>query len=128
MRAAIGKVVEGEPSAAALQQALGDEDAEPHMVGRAGARRQVRFAEAPELVDGKPRPVIVDLDRDDRAIPVSGDADLARGELNGILNEVVEPVHDLRAAPDERLLARGLAGRREDQPDPLITVGRRRFG
>ena len=48
MRASIAEVVEGEPSAAALEQALGDEDAEPHMISHSGACREVRFAEAPE--------------------------------------------------------------------------------
>ena len=67
--------------------------------------------------------VIADLDRDGRRIPESGDVDLARGELDSILNEVGEPVHDLGAASNQRLFTRGLAGRREDQPHPLITVG-----
>ena len=123
MRAAIDKVVEGKPSAAALEQALRNEDAEPHMVRHTGARREVGFSEAPEQVEGKPRSVIVDLDRDGRRIPIDGDADLPSGELNRILNQVVEPVHDLRAAPDEGLFPGGLAGGRKDQPHPLIAMG-----
>ena len=58
MRAAFVEVLEGEPGAAALQQALRDEDAEPHMVGRTGARREIRLAEAAQEVQRKPRPVI----------------------------------------------------------------------
>src|SRR5271168_2638240 len=91
MCAAIGKVIEGELGTAALEQALRDEDAEPHMVGYPGAGRKIRFAEAPQQVEGKPRSVVVDLDRDRRRIPESGDADLAGGELNRVLDEVVEP-------------------------------------
>src|SRR4029077_406019 len=68
--AAIGKVFEGESRATAFEQALRDEYAEPHMVGRTGAGREVGFTEAPEQVEGKPRPVIVDLDRDRRRIPI----------------------------------------------------------
>ena len=46
MRAAINKVIEGERGAAALQQALRDKDAEPHMILIARAGRKVRLAEA----------------------------------------------------------------------------------
>ena len=80
MRAAIGEVVEGKPRAAALEQGLRDEDAEPHMVRHTGARRKIGLAKAPEQVERKPRSVIADLDRDGRRIPESGDVDLARGE------------------------------------------------
>ena len=123
MRAAIGKIFERKPRTAALEQGLRDENPEPHMVCHAGARRKIGLAEAPEQVERKPRSVIADLDRDGRRIPESGDVDLARGELDSILNEVGEPVHDLGAASNQRLFTRGLAGRREDQPHPLITVG-----
>ena len=79
MRAAIGKVVEGEPSAAALEQALRDEDAEPHMVRHTGAGRKVGLAKAPEKVERKSRSVIADLDRDGRRVPESGDVDREAG-------------------------------------------------
>ena len=94
------------------------------MVCRAGARRNVRLAKAPKQVQRKPRPVIGDLDGDRRAVPEGGDADLAPGELDGVLNQVVEPVHDLGAAPDERLLGAGLRRRRKDQLHPLLLVQR----
>jgi hypothetical protein len=126
MRAAFSKVIEDEPRAAALEQALRDEDPKAHMVGHTCTRRKIGLAEAPQEVEGKPWPVIVEFDRDRRCIPENGDADLAGGKLDSVLNEVVEPMHNLGATPDERLLPCRLTRRCEDQPHSLITVGRRR--
>src|SRR5437016_5887100 len=95
----------GLPGAAALQEALRDKDAEPHVVGRAGAGREIGLAEPPEEIDREARAVIGDLDGDGCLVPVDRDADLAVRELHRVLNEVVEPVHDFRAAPDLRLVA-----------------------
>src|SRR5271165_58746 len=89
MRAAFGEIIEDQPRAAALEQALGDEDPEPHMVGRAGARRNVRFAEPTEKVHREPGSIVGDLHGDRRLVPKSGDADLPAGELNRILDEVI---------------------------------------
>src|ERR1051325_9559603 len=112
MRAALDEIVEGQLGATALQEALRDEDPEPHMAGLAGAGREVRLAEAAEQMGGKAGPVIGDLDGDRRCIPEDRHADLAPGELHGVLDQVVEPVHDLRAAPDQRLgLRRRARGR-----------------
>ena len=69
MRAAFDKVVEGQLGAAALQQALRDEDAEPHMVRRAGAGREIGLAEPAEQMRREARPVIGDLDRDRGLVP-----------------------------------------------------------
>ena len=49
---------------------------------------------------GEARPVIDDVDRDGVLAPARRDRDLARGELGRVLDEVAEPVHDLRAAGD----------------------------
>ena len=92
----------------------------------AGAGRQIGLAEPPEKMRRKSGAVIGDLDRDRRPVPVGRDADLVAGELHRVLDQVVEPVHDLRAAPDQRLVGGGRAGRREDQPDPRIAVWRAR--
>src|SRR6516162_8005817 len=110
MRAAFGKIVEDKPCTAALEQALRDEDPEPHVVRYTRTRRKIGFTKAPQEVKGKPRAVIVDLDRDGLGVPESSDAYLASRELDRILDEVVEPMHDLGAPPDQRLLLRGLAG------------------
>src|SRR5215471_18896930 len=120
MCAAFRQIVKDQLRAAALEQALRDEDAEPHMVRRTGARRNIRLAEPPEQMQREPRPVIGDLDGDRRLVPKGGDADFAAGELDRVLNEIVEPVHDLGAAPNERLLGPGLSGRRKDQLHPVM--------
>src|SRR5690348_3778801 len=70
------------------------------------------------------RSVVGDLDRDAGLVPMRRDADLAASELHGVLNQVVEPVHDLRAAADQRLGGCRLAGRGEDQPDARVVVER----
>src|SRR5262249_11923814 len=64
MRAAFRKVLESQPRATALEQALRDEYPEPHMVGRPGARRDVRLAEAPQEMQREPGTVIGDFDDD----------------------------------------------------------------
>src|ERR1700757_4342807 len=69
MRAAIGKIVEGELRTAALEQRLRDENAEPHMVCHTGARRKIGLSKAPEQMERKSRSVIAYLDRDRRRIP-----------------------------------------------------------
>src|ERR1051325_2818914 len=79
MRAALDEIVEGQLGAAALQQALRNEDAEPHMAGLAGTGREVGLAEAAEQMGGKARPVIGDLDGDRRCVPEDRHADLAAG-------------------------------------------------
>src|SRR5689334_5568670 len=48
MRTAFGKIIEGEVGPAALEEALGDKDPEPHVVLRAAPGRQVGFAEPAE--------------------------------------------------------------------------------
>src|SRR4051794_37974854 len=122
MRAAFDEIIERQFGAAALQKALRDKDAQPHMAGLAGSGREVGLAETPEQMGGKAGPVIGHLDRDDGRIPIDRDADLAPGELHGVLDKVVEPVHDLRAAPDQRLGFRRRSGCRENQPDPRVAV------
>src|SRR6516225_621971 len=126
MRAALGKVVEHEPRTAALKQTLRDEDPKTHMVRYTRTCRKIGLAETPQEVERKPRPVIVEFDRDRRCIPEDSDADLSGGKLDCVLNKIVEPMHYLRAAPDERLLSCRLAGRCEYQPHPLIAIRCRR--
>src|SRR5215831_5916271 len=92
MRAAFRQIVEYQVCAAALEQGLRDEDAEPHMIRRSGARRNVGLAKSSEEMKRKSRPIIAYLDRDGSTVPERRDADLAPGELNGVLNEVVEPM------------------------------------
>jgi len=115
MRAAFRQIIKHQPRSAALEQALRDEDPEPHMVCRTGAGRDIRLAESAEEVQREPGSVIGDLDGDRLLVPESGDADLAVSELNRILDEVVEPMHDLGAAPNERLRGAGLSSRCKDQ-------------
>src|SRR5271168_2422727 len=122
MRAAFRQIIENQPRSAALEQALRDEDAETHMICRTGARRDVGLAESSEQMQWEPGSVIGDLDGDCRFVPEGGDADLAAGELDRILNEVVEPVHDLGAAPHQRLLGAGLSRRCKDQLHPFVSV------
>ena len=55
--------------AAALEQALRDEDAEPHVVRGAGAGRQIGLAEPAQQMHRETRPVVGDLDRDRRSGP-----------------------------------------------------------
>src|SRR5580693_2896014 len=124
MRAAFRQIIEHQLGSAALEEALRDEDAEPHMVCRTGAGRDVRLADSSEQVQREPRSVIGDLDGDCRLVPERGDADLAAGELDRVLNEVVEPMHDLGAAPNERLLGAGRSRRRKDQLYSLVLVQR----
>src|SRR5207248_9135066 len=103
MRTAFDEIIEGQFGAAALQKALRDKDAESHRAGLTRAGREVGLAEATEQMGRKAGAVIGHLDRDDGRIPTDRDADLAPSELHGVLDKIVEPVHDLRAAPDQRL-------------------------
>src|ERR1051325_11813440 len=66
MRAALDEIVEGQIGAAALQEALRDEDAKPHMAGLAGAGREVGVAEAAAPRSGEARPVIGELEGEPR--------------------------------------------------------------
>src|SRR5580704_15283461 len=120
MRAAFDEVVEGQFGAAALQQALRDEDTEPHMARGAGPGRQVGLAEPAEQKGRKTGTIIGDLDRDPVAVPRRRDADLVARELQRVLDQVVDAVDDLGAAPHHRLVLSGVVGGRENQPDPGI--------
>src|SRR5919112_25123 len=102
MRAAFEQVVEDEFGAAVLQQALRDKDAETHMVRIAGSGGEIRFAEAAKKMRRETGAVIDDLDRDRRLVPMRCYADLVAGELYCVLDQVVEAVHDFRAAADLR--------------------------
>src|SRR5215468_10688005 len=66
MCAAFGEIIKDQLRPAALKQTLRDEDAEPHMVGRAGARRNIGLPEPSEQVQREPRSVIGNLDGDCR--------------------------------------------------------------
>jgi len=77
MCAAFRQIIEKQSRSAALEQALGDEDAEPHMVCRTGAGRDVRLAESAEEVQRETGSVIGNLDGDCCLVPERGDADLA---------------------------------------------------
>src|SRR5690348_15212013 len=61
MRAPIREILEHQFCAAALEEALRDEDAEPHMVRRTGARRNIGLTQTPEQMKRISRPVIGDL-------------------------------------------------------------------
>src|SRR5690242_16175513 len=106
--AAIGHVGEADACAGALQQALRDEDAEPHMLALATAvpPGDIGLADARQHLLREARPVVDDVDRDGVLAPGGGDADLAPRELRRILDEIAEPVHDLGAALHQRLLDR----------------------
>ena len=58
MRAAFGEIIEHQPGAAAFEQALRDEDSEPHMVRRAGAGRP--SIESPRMlkIDSRTRSLV----------------------------------------------------------------------
>src|SRR5438552_6202469 len=120
MRAAFDEIVEGQFGAAALQQALRDENAEPHMARGAGPGRQVGLAEPTEQMRRKARSVIGDLDRDAVLVPRRRDADLLTRELQRVLDQVVDAMDDLGAAPHHRLGLGGVVGGREDQSDAWI--------
>src|ERR1700751_2234144 len=80
MCTAFWQILEDQPCPAALEQTLCNKDAEPHMVRRTGARRDVRLAESSEQVEREPGSVIGDLDGDRRPVPECGNADLVPGE------------------------------------------------
>src|SRR5438105_386053 len=120
MRAAFDEIVEGQFGTAAFEQALRDEDAEPHMARGAGPGRQVGLAEPAEQMGREPGPVIGDLDRDAVAVPRGRDADLLTRELQRVLDQVVDAVNDLGAAPHHRLVLGSVVRGGEDQPDPRI--------
>src|SRR5579883_2801983 len=111
MRAALGQIREIEPRSGPLEQSLSDEDAETHMLRLAAPPRNIGLAEARQEAGREAGTVIGDLDGDAGPVPGRGDAHLAPRELDGVLDEVAEAVHDLGAARHLRLAA-GAGGRR----------------
>src|ERR1700722_14682281 len=112
-RAALGEltVLQREPRARALEQRLGDEKAEPEpgvLVGGAlapAAAGDERLAHAVHDIRRKARTVVVDRDPDLVAAPVGLDLHPLAREINRVLDQVAEPVHDRRIARDLRLVA-----------------------
>src|SRR5262249_13391941 len=104
--AAFRKVPETEPRAGALEQTLGDENAETHVLCLAtAASGNVGLADTGKHVRAETRPVVHHLDADLVLGPVDRHDHLALSESYSVLDEVTEPMHDLRAARDLRLLA-----------------------
>src|SRR5713226_958027 len=107
VRSALGQVGEIDLCASALEQGLRDEDAEPQMLRLAAtahrrpgpergmASREIGLPKARQQMRRKSGTVIDDLDGDRVAVPGARGGDLAAGELDGILDEIAEPVHDL---------------------------------
>src|SRR6185437_7999908 len=105
--AAIRQIAEAHPRAGALEQALGDEDAEPHMLlGPAASPGNIGLADARENRLREARTIIDDVDRHRILAPGGGDVDFLMRELRRVLDEVAEPVHDFGAARHQRLLDR----------------------
>src|SRR5262249_59946546 len=104
--AAFRKVPETEPRAGALEQTLGDENAETHVLCLAtAASGNVGLADTGKHVRAETRPVVHHLDADLVLGPVDRHDHLALSESYSVLDEVTEPMHDLGAARDLRLLA-----------------------
>src|SRR6195256_993642 len=119
-RAALRKlaVFQGQCRAGALQQGLGDEKAEaqpgrlvrgPYPLPPAGDEG---LAQAVHDLGRKARAVVIDGDRHLVAAPFGRDLDALAREIDGVLHQIAEPIHDRRIARHHRLLAR--AGGRHD--------------
>src|SRR5829696_8434155 len=110
-------VGEEELGAGALDQRLGDEQAEAEAAGLLVARalpraagRDIGLAGPQQHLGGKSRPVVADLEPDLVGRPARLDLDRAGGEIDGVVEDVGEPVEEPGAAPAHRLrpLAAGL--------------------
>ena len=104
--------------AGALEQGLGDEEAEAEAAGLAvaavvagaAAGGDIGLADAVDDAGGEARAVVDDGDGDLVGVPVGADLDLALGEIDGVLDEVGEALDDRRIAPADRLGALALVG------------------
>src|SRR5215203_563462 len=102
-------VAERDLRPAALDQGLGDEQPEPEAAAAfalpavSAAGGDVGLAHAEQDLGGKARTVVADLDEDLITRPPRLDGDLAGGEVDGVVDKVVEPVHHAGAAPAFRL-------------------------
>src|SRR5204862_3086567 len=124
-----GTIGEGERRAAALEQRLGNEDAEPEAADlalaarRMAAARQIRLPDAIENLGGKTRPVVRDRDRDLAVAPVRRDLDPGAREIDGILHEIAEPVDDRRVVIPDRLGGAILRQRHVDRDAEIAMWG-----
>src|SRR5258707_590490 len=100
--AAGAAVAEDHRRAGALQQRLGDENAQAHMSFLALARRNEGRSQFVEQRLREARPVVGDLDLRPLARPARDDGDFAPCERDGVLHDVADALHDLRAAHLDR--------------------------
>src|SRR5207245_2308086 len=120
------RIAEIDRGARALQQGLGDE--KPEAEAAAGlcplARRHIGLADAVDDLGREARSVVGDGEGDLLAIPVPADGDGLLGEVDGVLDQVAEPIDDTGAASPDRLRADALARTQPDR-DAEIAVRRR---
>ena len=127
--AALAKTMRG---AAALEQGLGDEEARAPCRRSRDARRagvalaHEGVADPADQLGRIAGTVVADPEPELRRVPVEVDPDRRRREVDGVLHEVAQPLHDLRAARHRRLAARRPldAG---DHLDAAVGVRRRRL-
>src|SRR5262249_33654858 len=120
-------VLEVERRARALQQGLGDEEAEPQAARLALAALpatagDVGLADPGDDLGGKARTVIGDGDGDVLTAPGGGDLDPLVGEIDGVLEQVSEAVKDRGVAAADRF---GRLARRQRDVDRNAEVAMR---
>src|SRR5690606_32987064 len=88
--ARLAGIAEGDTRAGALQQRLGDEQAEAEAAAASTrpASRHIGFADAVENLRRKTRPVVDDRQLDLRLVPCPAQDHGFAGEIDGVLDEV----------------------------------------
>src|SRR5690606_7189141 len=102
-------VLEAQAGTGALEQGLGDEDAEPKPAGSfrlaTTARREIGLAQARQQVCGKSRAIVADRHLDPRLVPPGFDRDCGPRKMGCIFDEIAEAIEQADAPPNHRLLA-----------------------